>query len=284
MSEGVLRFVKMQGCGNDFVVVNALEQPFTPTAGQIRRLADRRFGIGCDQVLAVHAPSAPGADFDYRIYNADGTEVGQCGNGSRAIARFIYDQGLSDSPRLTVRTRTSRLHLERLESGEVRVDLGRPKFLPADIPLLLPEQTEYALDLGELGTVRFGVANLGNPHAVVVVENVDLAPVGAIGQALQRRPEFPESVNVGFLQVVSEVRGRLRVYERGVGETLACGSGACAAFAVARRRGWMAPGAVLEMPGGPLTLGWNGPEVGITLSGPVETVFTGEWRWDSGAD
>lgn len=281
MSEQALRFVKMQGCGNDFVVINAIEQPFTPTAEQIRRLADRRFGVGCDQVLAVHAPTVQGADFDYRIYNADGTEVGQCGNGSRAIARFIYEQGLSDRPRLTVRTRTSQLHLERLESGEVRVDLGRPRFLPADIPLLLPEQTEYELHLGELGTVRFSVANLGNPHAVVVVEDVDLAPVGAIGQALQQRPEFPESVNVGVLQLVSSTRGRLRVYERGVGETLACGSGACAAFAVARRRGWMTSEATIEMPGGPLTLSWANPEVGVLLSGPVETVFTGEWRWNS---
>lgn len=277
----MLRFVKMQGCGNDFVVVNGLEQPFTPTPEQIRQLADRRFGIGCDQVLAVHASTTPGVDFEYRIYNADGQEVGQCGNGSRAIARFIYDQGLSDRTRLTVRTRTAQLQLERLESGEVRVDLGRPSFLPPEIPLLMAESSAYELKLGELGPVEFGVANLGNPHAVIVVENVDLAPVRAVGQALQQRPEFPESVNVGFLQLVSPTSGRLRVYERGVGETLACGSGACAAFAVARRRGWMAASATIEMPGGPLTLGWDDPEAGITLSGPVETVFTGEWYWDS---
>ncbi|GGR15025.1 diaminopimelate epimerase [Deinococcus ruber] len=276
----MLRFVKMQGCGNDFVVVNGIEQPFHPTPDQIRRLADRHFGVGCDQVLAVHASTTQGIDFEYRIYNADGQEVGQCGNGSRAIARFIYDQGLSNSVRLTVRTRTAQLHLERLDSGDVRVDMGRPSFLPPEIPLLMAERSAYELPLGDLGTVQFGVVNLGNPHAVIVVESVDLAAVGAIGQALQQRPEFPESVNVGFLQVVSPTAGRLRVYERGAGETLACGSGACAAFAVARRRGWMASSATIEMPGGPLTLGWQDPEAGITLGGPVETVFSGEWHWD----
>lgn len=280
MNRQALRFVKMQGCGNDFVVVNAISQPFNPTPAQVRQLADRHYGIGCDQVLAVHAPTSPGADFDYRIYNADGQEVGQCGNGSRAIAHFIYDQGLSDLPRLTVQTRTSRLQLERRAGGEVRVDLGRPRFLPTEIPLRMPEQPEYELDLGDLGMVQFEVANLGNPHAVIVVEDVDLAPVRTIGRALQQRPEFPESVNVGFLQLVSPNSGRLRVYERGVGETLACGSGACAAFAVARRRGWMASTATLEMPGGPLTLSWESPDGGVTLSGPVKTVFTGEWRWD----
>ncbi len=180
MTRQVVRFVKMQGCGNDFVVVNALEQTFKPTPAQVRQLADRHYGIGCDQVLAVHAPTVSGADFDYRIYNADGQEVGQCGNGSRAIAQFIYDQGLSDLPRLTVQTRTSRLHLERLAGGEVRVDLGRPRFLPSEIPLRMPEQAGYQLDLGNLGTVEFEVANLGNPHAVILVEDVDLAPVSAI--------------------------------------------------------------------------------------------------------
>lgn len=274
-----LPFTKMQGCGNDFVVIDATRQPFVPTPALLHRLTDRRFGVGCDQVLVLQAASSPEVDFDYRIFNADGSEVGQCGNGSRALARFVQAQGLSDKTRLKVQTRTTRMTLTLLPDGQVQVDMGVPRFAPAEIPLRLPSAARYKLDLQGFGPTKFGVANFGNPHAVLLVADVDTAPVEALGKALQARAEFPESVNVGFLQIVSPQRARLRVYERGAGETLACGSGACAAFAVAQRAGQLGRSATLELRGGALMLDWAGEGQSVQMTGPAETVYTGTLEW-----
>lgn len=275
-----LSFTKMQGCGNDFVVVDATQQSFNADPQFLASLCDRRFGVGCDQVLVVEAPTRAGVDFNYRIFNPDGSEVGQCGNGARALARFIHDKRLSAKTELVVATRTTQMRLNLQADGLVQVDMGVPRFAAADIPLCVAaDADEYALDLGALGIVQFGVANLGNPHAVIRVPDVDTAEVKAIGKALQAQSMFPESVNVGFLQVVSPGFGRLRVYERGAGETLACGSGACAAFVVARKRGWFSEGAELALLGGFLQLKWLGENTSVLMTGPAKNVFTGEFPW-----
>ncbi|MDO9454383.1 MAG: diaminopimelate epimerase [Stagnimonas sp.] len=276
-----MHFTKMHGCGNDFVVIDATAAPFMPTPALLYRLTDRRFGVGCDQVLVVQAPTSADIDFDYRIFNADGSEVGQCGNGSRALAVFIRQQGLSDKASLKVQTRTARMTLQLLDDGQVQVDMGVPRFAPEAIPLKLPAAQRYTLDLAGLGPTEFGVANFGNPHAVLFVPDVDAAPVEALGRALQAQPEFPESVNVGFLQTLSSTRARLRVYERGAGETLACGSGACAAFVVARQNGLLAETATLELRGGELVLHWAGDGHPVQMTGPAETVYTGKLEWPS---
>ena len=276
-----LHFTKMHGCGNDFVVIDATRAPFVPTPALLHRLTDRRFGVGCDQVLVVQAASSSEVDFDYRIFNADGSEIGQCGNGSRALAVFIRAQGLSDKSVLTVQTRSARMTLQVQPDGQVRVNMGVPRFSPDAIPLELPAAARYQLDLAGFGRVEFGVANFGNPHAVLMVADVDATPVESLGKALQARPEFPESVNVGFLQIVSPIRARLRVYERGAGETLACGSGACAAFVVAQQQGLLGPTATLELRGGELVLRWGGNGHPVWMTGPAETVYTGKIEWPS---
>ncbi|WP_428310910.1 diaminopimelate epimerase [Hydrocarboniphaga sp.] len=274
-------FTKMHGAGNDFVVIDATRERFKATPELLARLSDRRFGVGCDQVLVIEAPTAAGIDFDYRIFNADGSEVGQCGNGTRALARYVHEHGLSDKPRLRVQTATATMELQRLDGNQVRVDMGAPRFAPAQIPLALPQAERYRLESARFGAIEFGVANMGNPHAVILVADVDKAEVEAIGRELQARREvFPESVNVGFLQIVDQGFGRLRVYERGSGETLACGSGACAAVAVARRWGLFGSAVKLQLRGGELQLEWSGVDAdSILMTGPAETVFSGEIEW-----
>ncbi len=276
-----LDFTKMHGCGNDFVVIDATTRPFVPTPGLLQRLTDRRFGVGCDQVLVVQAASSAEVDFDYRIFNADGSEVGQCGNGARALAVFIHTRGLSARRVLGVQTRTTRMQLQLLDDGQVEVDMGVPRFAPADIPLQLPAASSYRLELAGFGTVEFGVANFGNPHAVLCVPSVATAPVETLARALQARPEFPEGVNVGFLEVLSPTQARLRVYERGAGETLACGSGACAGFVVGRQKGLLAEAATLELRGGSLRLHWAGEGQPVRMTGPAEIVYTGKMEWPS---
>lgn len=279
LADMTLAFTKMHGCGNDFVVIDATAQAFAATPALLHRLTDRRFGVGCDQVLVVQAPTAADVDFDYRIFNADGSEVGQCGNGARALAVFVRDRGLSEKKRLRVQTRTTRMSLQLLADGQVQVDMGVPRFAPADIPCTLPLAPRYRLALDAHGPVEFGIASFGNPHAVLFVDDVDAAPVEALGKALQARAEFPESVNVGFLQMLSPTQARLRVYERGAGETLACGSGACAAFVVARQAGLLATSAQLELRGGALTLEWAGDGQAVQMTGPAESVYTGTLAW-----
>lgn len=274
-------FTKMHGLGNDFVVVDATRTPFEPDAALLTRLTDRRFGVGCDQVLVVDPPPSPDVDFGYRIYNADGSQVGQCGNGARCLARYIAEHGLSGKPSLRVRTRTASLELRQTADGQVTVDMGAPRFEPAAIPLAAAARAlHYDATLADGSTIRFGAAGMGNPHAVIVVDDVDSAEVARIGPLLQQHPLWPESVNVGFLQIIDRSHARLRVHERGSGETLACGSGACAAFAVARQWGLLDARAELALRGGALTLEWEGAEDRpVLMTGPATTVFEGRFEW-----
>ena len=275
-----LQFTKMHGAGNDFVVVDATRAPFAPTPALLRRLTDRRFGIGCDQVLVIEPPSVADVDFDYRIYNADGSESGQCGNGARALARYVRESGLSDRDAIRVRTATSTLALEHTGDGLYRVDMGVPRFEPTEIPVDVATRAQrYALTLDGGTVVEIGAVSMGNPHAVLRVDDVATAPVEQIGRLLQAHPSFPQSVNAGFLQIVDRGRARLRVYERGVGETLACGSGACAAAVIGRAWGLLDARVDVQLSGGMLTIEWQGQDSPVRMTGPAETVFTGEIEW-----
>jgi diaminopimelate epimerase len=268
-------FTKMQGLGNDFVVFDALARPLPLSAEQVRRLADRRFGVGCDQVLLVTAPTGPGADFGYRIFNADGGEVEQCGNGARCFARFVRDRGLTDKSEITVETLAGIIRPRLEPDGQVTVDMGRPRFDPDALPFLAPEQAlEYLLEV-DGKAVRIGAVSMGNPHAVLRVEDVDSAPVTTLGPRIERHPRFPRRVNAGFLQVVDRGHVRLRVYERGAGETLACGTGACAAVAVGRRWALLDEAVDVDLPGGRLRIRWEGEGSPVWMTGPAVTVFEG---------
>ena len=275
-----LSFTKMQGLGNDFVVVDAVRAPFRPTPEQAQLLADRRFGVGCDQILAIEPPSAPDADFDYRIYNSDGSESGQCLNGARCVGRFIDDRGLSRAGRFRLRTKTTRIEVELLADGRVRVDAGVPRLEPREVPFTAAARALRYSVTGEDGAMlELGVASMGNPHAVMEVPDVDAAPVEAIGRALQRHPAFPERVNAGFLQVVDSRHAKLRVYERGAGETLACGSGACAALVVGRLWGRLDAAVDMQLRGGGLKLEWAGEGAPVYMTGPAVTVYQGTIEW-----
>ena len=275
-------FTKMHGLGNDFVVVDATRKPFPADPLLLHRLTDRRFGVGCDQVLLIEPAPAGDVDFGYRIYNADGSESGQCGNGARCLARYIHEHGLSQASQLRVRTRTATMELELLDDGRVRVNMGVPQFEPAAVPLAFKARAlRYALDLDldldlDHREVEFGAVSMGNPHAVIEVKDVDGAPVATIGPALQKSPAFPEGVNVGFLQIVDERYARLRVYERGAGETLACGSGACAAMAVLRMQDRVAESVDVRLPGGHLRIDWKGPGRSLWMTGPAAFVYEGQ--------
>ncbi len=271
-----LRFTKMQGLGNDFIVFDAVRQPVDLDAAAIRRLADRRFGIGCDQILLVEPPRLPGTDFHYRIFNADGSEVEQCGNGARCFARFVRDQGLSDQDEIPVGTAAGPIRLYLEADGQVRVDMGVPRLTPAQIPFLAgSESVTYALEVaGE--TLTIGAVSMGNPHAVLLVEDVESAPVARLGPLIEQHPRFPQRVNAGFMQILTPTQIRLRVYERGVGETLACGTGACAAVVSGRLRGLLDSRVRVSLPGGELTIEWRGSSQTLWMTGPATTVFQGE--------
>lgn len=273
----MLEFTKMHGLGNDFVVVDATRRPFIPDAGLLTHIADRRFGVGCDQILVIDPPphAADGVDFGYRIYNADGSEVGQCGNGARCLARYVRDHGLSTKTHLVVQTRTSRLELYQLDDGRVRVNMGAPRFEPRDIPLRAARAERYMLPAPDGETLEFGAVSMGNPHAVIEVPDVAAAPVAEVGAAWQGDAMFPERVNVGFVQYMDRGHARLRVFERGAGETLACGSGACAAMAVSRLWGRLDAVAVIEVRGGALELEWAGAGQPVWMTGPAEAVYEG---------
>lgn len=271
-----LRFTKMQGAGNDFVVLDATRAPLALTPAQMRFLADRRFGVGCDQILVVEAPRTAGTDFVYRIFNADGGEVQQCGNGARCFARFVRDRGLTDRTEIRVET-ASGVIVPRLEAdGRVTVDMGPPVFDPARIPFDAPAAAvTHPLDVD--GTTRVvSAVSMGNPHAVQIVDDVDTAPVATEGPLIERHPRFPERVNAGFMQVLEPHAIRLRVFERGAGETLACGTGACAAVVAGIRRGVLASPVRVETRGGTLTIRWDGDGASVFMTGPAETVFEGE--------
>jgi diaminopimelate epimerase len=275
-----LRFSKMHGLGNDFVIIDAINQKIDRVTGlsdeRIRAIADRHFGVGCDQLLLVESAENPLADFRYRIFNSDGSEVGQCGNGARCFARFVRDKGLCDKDVVSVETAGGLLQLQLEGGGLVRVDMGVPRFLPSDIPFIAEREAEtYALEVdGREYTV--GVLSMGNPHAVMIVDDVITAPVATLGPEIEQHARFPERVNAGFMEVVDRTRVRLRVYERGAGETLACGSGACAAAVVGQRQGLLEQRVLVELPGGNLFIQWEGEGHPVLMTGPAIHVFEGE--------
>jgi diaminopimelate epimerase len=272
-----LRFTKMQGLGNDFVVLDGIRQDVALTPERVRRLADRRFGVGCDQVLLVERPRTPGVDFRYRIFNSDGGEVEQCGNGARCFVVFVRRQGLTDKREIRVET-SSGVIVPRLEDdGEVTVDMGVPRFDPADVPFVGGSgAVAEVLDL-EDGPVEVSVLSMGNPHAVQVVADVDAAPVADQGPRIELHPRFPRRVNAGYMQVIDRANIRLRVYERGAGETLACGTGACAAVVAGIRRGLLDRRVRVATRGGVLTIDWAGAAAPVLMKGPAQAVFEGEW-------
>lgn len=278
-------FAKMHGLGNDFVVIDATRRPFDAAPERLRWLCDRHFGVGADQVLVLAPPATPEVDFDYRIYNADGSTSGQCGNGARCLAHFIQRRGLSDKAQLRVRTDTTEMLLEAVGGGDYAVTLAPPELDPARLPSGLSHAAaaEYHIDVPRFGSLALGLVQVGNPHAVLLVDDVDQAPVAELGQALQAMPLFPQSVNVGFLQVESRDRARLRVYERGAGETLACGSGACAAAVSGMLRQRLSGAVTLALRGGELRIEWPGslssPDAPIRMTGPAEHVFDGQFEW-----
>jgi len=276
-----VRFTKMHGLGNDFVVLDAIHQDFVPTPAQARFLADRHFGIGCDQILVVERATTPGVDFRYRIFNADGGEVEQCGNGARCFVRFVHEQGLTDKREIRVETQSG-LITPRLEAdGQVTVDMGAPHFLPAEIPFAAEgDAIVHPLDVAG-ARIDISVVSMGNPHAVQVVADVDAAPVADIGPLIEAHPRFPRRVNAGFMQIVDRHAIRLRVYERGAGETLACGTGACAAAVAGIRRGLLDSPVRVATRGGELSIAWGGTGTGnanspVLMTGPATTVFSAE--------
>lgn len=275
------RFTKMHGLGNDFVVFDAISQPVSLSPELIRRIADRRFGIGCDQVLVVSPSSSVDVDFRYLIYNSDGGEVEQCGNGARCFARFVRDKGLTDKDEIAVETSAGVIYPRIQSDNDVLVNMGVPRFEPKDIPFDAEvRKTTYEIDLdGEAVTV--GVVSMGNPHAVQVVPDIDTAPVLEQGPLFQHHRRFPQRVNAGFMQVLDRKHIRLRVFERGVGETLACGTGACAAVVVGRQMGLLDGRVMVELPGGRLDIAWEGEGQPVYMTGPAVSVFDGEIDLDS---
>lgn len=270
-----LTFFKMHGLGNDFMVFDAIHQNVQLSPEQIRRWANRHTGVGFDQLLLVESAQQAGVDFRYRIFNADGSEVAQCGNGARCFARFVREQGLSDKDELVVETASGIIKLYH-EANGVRVNMGAPRFESQDIPLTLIRAPHYLLSLGD-DVVTFYAVSMGNPHAVIEVDNIDEADVSGIGAALQARADiFPESVNVGFVQIVGREQVRLRVYERGSGETQACGTGASAAMAALRSADLVDEHVRVSLLGGDLMIRWSGDESEpLWMTGPAETVFKG---------
>ena len=273
-----LNFAKMHGLGNDFVVFDGINQNVSLTAEQARALAHRRTGIGCDQILIVERPTRPDADFRYRILNADGGEVEQCGNGARCFVRFVRDQGLTDKDEIAVETRGGMIYPRLEPDGQVRVNMGMPRWQPSEVPFVsegIPRHgIVYDLDIGG-AIVPVSVLSMGNPHAVQLVEDVDRAPVLSEGSMIESHPRFPRRTNAGYMQVVDRGRIRLRVYERGAGETLACGTGACAAVVAGRLRGLLDAAVEVSVRGGLMHVVWQGEGEPVWLTGPVARVFDG---------
>ncbi len=266
-------FTKMQSLGNDFVVLDGVSRSLPLSPDQARRIADRHFGIGCDQVLLAEA--GQGADFRFRIFNHDGGEVEQCGNGARCFARFLRDRGLTDRDAISVETLSSRMLLRILPDGNVSVDMGPAVFAPARIPFDAEREADlYSLTV-DGDNLEISALSMGNPHAVLMVTDVDTAPVERLGPVIESHPRFPARVNVGFCQVVARNHVRLRVFERGVGETLGCGSGACAAVVAGIRLGLLDAEVLVSLPGGDARVAWAGGDASVLLSGPAITVFNG---------
>lgn len=272
----MLSFIKMHGLGNDFVVFDAIHQKIDLTTQQIQSIADRHFGIGCDQVLLVESPRSLDTDFYYRIFNADGSEVEQCGNGARCFAKFVQATGLSDKEILRVGTHSGKIHLRHEADGLVKVNMGTPKLEPALIPFEAEAQSKhYTIEVGSK-PLKIAAISLGNPHAVLQVESVADAPVKKIGALLECHPRFPQRVNVGFMAIQDRSHIDLRVFERGTGETLACGSGACAAMVAGRMNGLLDEQVAVTLPGGTLMVSWAGGDAPVWMSGPAIQVFEGK--------
>ncbi len=277
ISDTALHFTKMQGLGNDFVVLDGIRQQMHLSPEQIRAMADRHFGIGCDQILLVEKTEAADCDFRYRIFNADGSEVAQCGNGARCFAVFVRRAGLSDKAIIQVETRSGQMQLQILENGEVTVNMGAPRFAPGQIPLQAAEEgPEYLLEVDH-DTLRMAALSMGNPHAVLRVPDVLQAPVTQLGPKIENHPDFPERCNVGFMEICDRTHIRLRVWERGAGETLACGSNACAAVVAGIRWGELDEQVAVDLPGGRLCIQWAGPGQAVMMTGPARVVFDGTW-------
>lgn len=271
----LLHFTKMHGLGNDFMIVDLVTQRARLRSEQIRRLADRHFGIGFDQLLIVEPPRDPDMDFCYRIFNADGDEVENCGNGARCFARFVLDQRLTHKREIHVETAGGPLILQIEEDGRVSVDMGTPRFEPSTLPFEAGEdRLLHTLDV-DGQRLEIGVVSMGNPHSVLRVDDVEKAPVSRLGPLIETHPRFPKRVNAGFMQVVSPHELRLRVFERGSGETLACGTGACAAVACGIRQGLLESPVTVHLRGGDLTITWAGGDASLKMTGPAERVFDG---------
>lgn len=268
-------FTKMQGLGNDFIVLDATQAPIALSPDQVRFLADRRFGVGCDQLLMVESPRDTETDFYYRIFNANGGEVEQCGNGARCFARFVRDKGLTTKDVIDVGTEKGNIRLFIEGDDQVRVNMGQPTFNPADIPFRAEKEADsYLIEVaGEHHTI--GAVSMGNPHAVLQIEDTATAPVERLGPLIESHPLFPQRVNVGFMAVRSRTHIDLRVFERGTGETLACGTGACAAIVVGRRQGVLDEKVRVSLPGGDLVVSWSGSDQPVWMTGPAVHVFEG---------
>ncbi len=272
-------FTKMHGLGNDFVVIDAINQDISLTSEQVRFIADRHIGVGCDQLLLVERPTLDQAEFRYRIYNADGGEVQQCGNGARCFARFVHDHSLTSSTEIPVETASGMIVLKLEQDGQVSVDMGVPSFDPASLPFepddADKDDSEYHQLMVNGEKYAIGAVSVGNPHAVLLVDSVDEAPVKTLGAAIESHERFPERVNVGFMEIMDRSRIRLRVFERGVGETQACGTGACAAVAVGVHNSLLDHAVQVELKGGDLMIRWPGDNKPLLMTGPAQTVYKG---------
>ncbi|GAP77077.1 diaminopimelate epimerase [Pseudoalteromonas sp. SW0106-04] len=272
----LVNFSKMHGLGNDFMVVDNVTQNIFLSRDQIKRLADRHFGVGFDQLLMVEAPYSPDLDFHYRIFNADGNEVEQCGNGARCFARFVRMKGLTNRHKITVSTKGGNMTLYIEKDGQVTVNMGQPILEPKDIPLQANKRELTYILRHQEHTLFMGAASMGNPHCVIEVEDITAAEVHTLGPAVEQHERFPKRANVGFMQIIDESHIKLRVWERGAGETLACGSGACAAAVVGQLQSKLGRSVKVDLPGGALQIRWQGEGHPVKMTGPAEHVFDGQ--------
>ena len=272
-----VEFTKMHGLGNDFMVIDNLKSHLQLDSGIIQQWADRHTGIGFDQLLVVNAPTADTAEFDYQIFNADGDEVEHCGNGARCFAKFVSDRQLTKNTSIDVNTLLGVITLQLQDDDQVTVLMGTPQFVPEKIPFIADVQSDfYALELPGEHRLEVGAASIGNPHVLLRVDDVSIADVQGLGAAIERHVRFPNRVNVGFMQIINRQHIKLRVFERGVGETLACGTGACAALAIAHKQGLLDKSAIVSLPGGDLKIHWPNTKASIEMTGPCSTVFEGQ--------
>ncbi len=271
----LMKFTKMQGCGNDFMVVDLVSQFIKIRPQQVKKWADRRFGVGFDQFLVVEPPKEPEADFSYRIFNADGEEVEQCGNGARCFARFVRDNKLTKKRHIKVQTRGGLIELHVIDKNQVMVDMGVPRLEPNQVPFDAAQRANhYTLPVNGT-TLEVSAISMGNPHAVCIVENTETAPVDILGPLIEQHQRFPQKVNAGFMQIVNRGEINLRVYERGAGETLACGTGACAAVVAGQLRGLLDEKVTVHLRGGTLTIQWQGEGHSVQMTGPCKKVYEG---------